>query len=197
GDCGHVDRRNPLNRDFLFCFQHPIPSPSPNSASSRGPADDRGWPGIRRLAGFEPLHRIADRLRVLLGTDSSHTGACLARPEAILSPTNNPLSSQQRQRRDFPRHAGKKAATSDGSRPKAASSSRSALSNGRPVFTNRCCKLVSDQLPIRAGSTSRRQRLPRSWAIRVSHSRTSLARKRRYFTACLPLVHRSAVPRLL
>ena len=30
-----------------------------------------------------------------------------------------------------------------------------------PVFTNRCCKLVSDQLPIPWGSASRRHRLPR------------------------------------
>jgi len=30
-----------------------------------------------------------------------------------------------------------------------------------PVFTSRCCKLVSDQLAIPAGSASRRHRLPR------------------------------------
>jgi hypothetical protein len=30
-----------------------------------------------------------------------------------------------------------------------------------PVFTKRCCKLVSDQLSIRFGSTSRSDRIPR------------------------------------
>ena len=46
------------------------------------------------------------------------------------------------------------------------------------VFTNRCCKLVSDQLPMRFGNTSRRHRLPKLQAIRLSHSRTSLDRNR-------------------
>jgi hypothetical protein len=34
------------------------------------------------------------------------------------------------------------------------------LSNRPPVFTNRCCKLVSDQFSILFGSTSRRQQQP-------------------------------------
>jgi hypothetical protein len=35
-----------------------------------------------------------------------------------------------------------------------------------PVFTSRCRKLVSDQVAIRVGSTSRRHRLP-TWATRL------------------------------
>jgi len=31
----------------------------------------------------------------------------------------------------------------------------------KPVFTSRCCKLVSDHFPIGAGSASRRHRFPR------------------------------------
>ena len=72
-----------------------------------------------------------------------------------------------------------------------------------PVLTNRCCQLVSDQVATLFGSTSRRQRFPRLYAIRLSHSLTSLARKRWQLsrvsaTACLvSLIHCSAVLRLL
>ena len=71
------------------------------------------------------------------------------------------------------------------------------------ALTNRCCKLVSDQVATRIGSASRGQRFPRLYAIRLSHSLTSLARKRWQLsrvsaTACLlSLIHCWAVPRLL
>ncbi len=45
--------------------------------------------------------------------------------------------------------------------PPPAATSRGACLTSRPVFINRCCKLVSDQLLIRCGSSSRRHRLPR------------------------------------
>jgi hypothetical protein len=35
------------------------------------------------------------------------------------------------------------------------------LTNRPPVFTNRCCKLVGDQLSILLGSAKRRNRFPR------------------------------------
>ncbi len=47
-----------------------------------------------------------------------------------------------------------------------------------PVFTNRCCKLVSDQFSIFFGSTSRRHRFPRLYASTLNQRRTSLDRKR-------------------
>ena len=60
-----------------------------------------------------------------------------------------------------------------------------------------------DQVSIRAGSRSRRQRFPRLYASTLSWRRTSLARNRWHDSrvqcaACLPsLIHCSAVPRLL
>jgi len=69
-------------------------------------------------------------------------------------------------------------ATSAGSPPAAASSSEPCFTNRPPVFTSRCCKLVSDQFSIRWGNASRRHRLPRLYAITLSHSRTSFDRNR-------------------
>jgi hypothetical protein len=72
-----------------------------------------------------------------------------------------------------------------------------------PVLTRRCWRLVSDQVSIRAGSTSRRQRFPRLYASTLSCNRTSFARKRWHDSrvqcaAYLPsLIHGSAVPRLV
>jgi hypothetical protein len=72
-----------------------------------------------------------------------------------------------------------------------------------PVFTNRCCGLVNDHVPIPFGSISRGHRLPKLYAITLSHSRTSFDRNRWQhsrviFIACFPsLIHCSAVPRLL
>jgi hypothetical protein len=37
------------------------------------------------------------------------------------------------------------------------------------VFTSRCCKLVNDNILIPFGSTSRRHRLPKLYAIALSH----------------------------
>src|ERR1035438_6079662 len=77
-----------------------------------------------------------------------------------------------------------------------------ALMSRPPVLTSLCCKLVRDQLLILCGNASRRHRFPRLYMITLSHSRTSLDRKRWQlsrviFTACLPsLIHCSAVPRL-
>ena len=47
------------------------------------------------------------------------------------------------------------------SRPAAASSSGQASPKRPPVLTRRCCRLVSDQGPMRVGSTSRRHRFPK------------------------------------
>jgi hypothetical protein len=61
--------------------------------------------------------------------------------------------------------------------------------------------LVNDHVPIPFGSTSRRHRLPKLYAITHNLSRTSFDRNqwqlsRVIFTACLPsLIHCSAVPR--
>jgi len=68
-----------------------------------------------------------------------------------------------------------------------------------PVFTKRCCKLVSDQILILLGNDNR----PDKVGITLNHSRTSFPRNRWLesrvpFTASLPsLIHWSAVPRLL
>jgi hypothetical protein len=56
-----------------------------------------------------------------------------------------------------------------------------------PVFTNRCCKLVSDHFSILFGSTKRRHGFPRLWAITlialvlipVVYERAERARARR------------------
>lgn len=47
-----------------------------------------------------------------------------------------------------------------------------------PVFTSRYCRLISDQLSILGSTTSRRNMFPRLYAMRLSHSRTSLGRNR-------------------
>jgi len=46
-----------------------------------------------------------------------------------------------------------------------------------PVLKRRCCKLVSFQLPILRGNTSRRQRFPKLLAITLGQRRTSFDRK--------------------
>ena len=38
-----------------------------------------------------------------------------------------------------------------------------------PVFTNRCCRLANEQLPTVSGTTSRRHRFPRLYAITLDH----------------------------
>ena len=47
-----------------------------------------------------------------------------------------------------------------------------------PVFTRRCRKLVSDQAPIRAGSTSRRHKFPRVVATALNVKRLPRAQAR-------------------
>jgi hypothetical protein len=77
------------------------------------------------------------------------------------------------------------------------------LHQSPPVFTSLCCKLVSDQFPIRRGSASRRHRFPR-----CTRSRSATAGPRSTGTggslaasssppACPSLIHYSEVPRLL
>jgi len=53
--------------------------------------------------------------------------------------------------------------------PPALASSNAHVFTSRPlVFTSRCCKLVSDQLSIRLGNGSRRHKLPKLYASRLS-----------------------------
>ena len=80
--------------------------------------------------------------------------------------------------------------------------SRACLTSRPPVLTRRCWRLVNDQLSMRVGSTSRRQRFPRLSASTLSGSLTSCARNRGHdrrvqCAACLPslipLLRRSAL----
>jgi len=52
------------------------------------------------------------------------------------------------------------------------------LTNRPRVFTNLCCRPVNDQFSILFGSTSRRHKFPKEYAMMLRHSRTSLDRKR-------------------
>jgi len=47
-------------------------------------------------------------------------------------------------------------------------------SNRPPVFASRCRKPVNDHVSIPFAATRRRHRLPRLYAIALSHNRTSL-----------------------
>ena len=68
-----------------------------------------------------------------------------------------------------------------------------------PVSTNRCCKLVSDQVATRVGSASHRHNFPTLFYAQPQSRRVgpkAMAGKPSIATACLPpLIHCSAVPR--
>lgn len=49
---------------------------------------------------------------------------------------------------------------------------RACFTNWPPVFTNRCYKLVKNHFSIPFGSTKRRHKFPRLYAVVLSHSRT-------------------------
>jgi hypothetical protein len=79
-------------------------------------------------------------------------------PNGLLSPSPFSLSV-----RATPRSAGAspRTAAASGNSPPAAPIVTSVLTSRPPVLTRRCWRLVNDQLSMRVGSTSRRQRFPR------------------------------------
>jgi hypothetical protein len=55
---------------------------------------------------------------------------------------------------------------------------RACFASCPPVFTNRCCTLVSEQFSVRLGNASRRNKSPRLQASRLTQSRTLFERNR-------------------
>ncbi len=139
-----------------FDFLGPQAAP----ASSPGPADDRDrlQQQVRWVRAFRPL---AQADSPVFGTDSLHTAPYLAASSGDCA--RNPTTS-------YPAGDGSPAIfrrmppKSRRVRGLSASSSqqeRACSIKRPPVFTSRYCKLLSDQLSIRAGSTSRGHRFRR------------------------------------